>query len=107
MPPVKYLKLASGEELLTVYMEPQDGFFNFKHPVKISHIKDDKGEEGVRFTKWIPFTEDEIIPVSAKYIVTITNLSPRMLKIYKDILNEVGSTIEDFIPLGKEDHMLN
>ena len=34
-------------------------------------------------------------------------LSPRMLKIYKDILNEVGSTIEDFIPLGKEDHMLN
>ena len=107
MPPVKYVKLASGEELLTVYMEPQDGFFNFKHPVKISHIKDDKGEEGVRFTKWIPFTEDEIIPVSAKYIVTITNLSPRMLKIYKDILNEVSDIKEEFVPLDRADMLLN
>ena len=107
MPPVKYVKLASGEELLTVYMEPQDGFFNFKHPVKISHIKDDKGEEGVRFTKWIPFTEDEVIPVSAKYIVTITNLSPKMLKIYKDILNEVSDIKEEFVPLDRADMLLN
>ena len=48
-----------------------------------------------------------MIPVSAKYIVTITNLSPKMLKIYKDILNEVGEIKEEFVPLDKEDMLLN
>ena len=105
--PLKYVKLASGEEILAMYMEPEGVFFNFKHPIKISQVTDKDGEEGVRFTKWIPFTEDEVIPVSAKYIVTITNLSPKMLKIYKDILNEVGEIKEEFVPLDKEDMLLN
>ena len=46
--PLKYVKLASGEELLTMYMEPDGGFFKFKHPVKISHVVDQEGDEGVR-----------------------------------------------------------
>ena len=105
--PLKYVKLASGEELLTMYMEPDGGFFKFKHPIKISHVVDEEGEEGVRFTKWIPFTEDKIIPVSAKYVVTMTNLSPKMHKIYKDLIDEVGDTFEEFVPLGNENEMLN
>ena len=105
--PLKYVKLASGEEILAMYLKPEDGFFNFKHPIKISQVTDKDGEDGVRFTKWIPFTEDEIIPVYAKYVVTITNLSPKMLKIYKDILNEVGDIREEFVPLNREDMLLN
>jgi|TARA_Y100000034_G_scaffold34950_1_gene42885 hypothetical protein len=105
--PFKYVKLASGEELLTMYMEPDGGFFKFKHPVKISHVVDQEGDEGVRFTKWIPFTEDKIIPVSAKYVVTMANLSPKMHKIYKDIIEEESNTFEEFIPLGNENEMLN
>ena len=52
--PLKYVKLASGEEILAMYLKPEDGFFNFKHPIKISQVTDKDGEEGVRFTKWIP-----------------------------------------------------
>ena len=104
---IKYVKLSTGDELLTILEKPEGGLFHFKHPIKISHILDEDGEDGVRFTKWIPFTEDEVIPVSAKYIVTITNLSPKMLKIYKDILNEVGEIKEEFVPLDKEDMLLN
>ena len=58
--PLKYVKLASGEEILAMYMEPEGGFFNFKHPIKISQVTDKDGEEGVRFTKWIPFKGYEL-----------------------------------------------
>ena len=83
----KYIKLSTGEEILAVYLKPSDGFFNLKHPVQITHVFE-KDEEGVRFTKWIPYTDDEIIPVSTKYVVTMTSLSKKMSKIYDDILGE-------------------
>ena len=53
------------------------------------------------------FTEDKIIPVSAKYVVTMANLSPKMHKIYKDIIEEESNTFEEFVPLGNENEMLN
>ena len=83
----KYIKLSTGEEILAVYLKPTDGFFNLKHPVQITHVFE-KDEEGVRFTKWKPYTDDEIIPVSTTYVGTMTSLSKKMSKIYDEILDE-------------------
>ena len=85
----KYIKLSTGEEILAVYLKPTDGFFNLKHPIQITHVFE-KDEEGVRFTKWIPYTDDDIIPVAAKYVVTMTSLSKKMTKLYNEILLEQG-----------------
>ena len=61
----KYIKLSTGEEILAVYLKPTDGFFNLKHPIQITHVFE-KDEEGVRLTKWIPYTDDEQIYKTAK-----------------------------------------
>ena len=96
-PSIKYVKLSTGDELLTILEKPEGGLFHFKHPIKISHILDEDGEDGVRFTKWIPFTEDNSVPVSAKYIVTMASLSKKMNEIYDDILKEVKENQEEFV----------
>ena len=94
---IKYVKLSTGDELLTILEKREGGLFHFQHPIKISHILDEDGEDGVRFTKWIPFTEDHSVPVSAKYIVTMASLSKKMSEIYDDILKEVNEHQEDFV----------
>ena len=101
----KYIKLSTGEEILAVYMKPSDGFFNLKNPIQISHVVQ-KNEEGVRFSKWIPYTDDEIIPVSAKYVVTMTSLSKKMTKLYEDILSEQECEI-DFESLEVPSSLVN
>ena len=104
---LKYVKLSTGDELLTILEKPEGGLFHFKHPIKISHILDGEGEDGVRFTKWIPFTEDNLVPVSAKYIVTITSLSKKMSDIYNDILEEVNNMEEFTSEESLKDIMFN
>jgi len=104
---LKYIKLSTGDELLTILEKPEGGLFHFKHPIKISHILDEEGEDGVRFTKWIPFTEDNLVPVSAKYIVTITSLSKKMSDIYNDILEEVNNMEEFTSEESLKDIMFN
>ena len=101
----KYIKLSTGEEILTVYMKPSDGFFHLKNPIQISHVIE-KNEEGVRFTKWIPYTDDKIIPVSAKYVVTMTSLSKKMTKLYEDILSEQDCEL-DFESLEVPSSLVN
>jgi|TARA_Y100000034_G_scaffold75969_1_gene91239 hypothetical protein len=104
---LKYVKLSTGDELLTILEKPEGGLFHFKHPIKISHILDEEGGDGVRFTKWIPFTEDNLVPVSAKYIVTITSLSKKMSDIYNDILEEVNNMEEFTSEESLKDIMFN
>ena len=43
-PNIKYVKLSTGDELLTILEKPEGGFFHFKHPIKISHILDEDGK---------------------------------------------------------------
>ena len=33
---IKYVKLSTGDELLTILEKPEGGLFHFKHPIKIS-----------------------------------------------------------------------
>jgi hypothetical protein len=101
----KYIKLSTGEEILAVYLKPTDGFFNLKHPIQITHVFE-KDEEGVRFTKWIPYTDDKIIPVAAKYVVTMTSLSKKMTKLYNEILEE-QTTEDDFDSLEVSSNLVN
>ena len=67
---------------------------------------EEKNEEGVRFTKWIPYTDDKIIPVSAKYVVTMTSLSKKMTKLYEDILSEQDCEL-DFESLEVPSSLVN
>ena len=101
----KYIKLSTGEEILAVYMKPSDGFFHLKNPIQISHVVQ-KNEEGVRFSKWIPYTDDKNIPVSAKYVVTMTSLSKKMTKLYEDILSEQDCEL-DFESLEVPSSLVN
>ncbi len=101
----KYIKLSTGEEILAVYMKPTNGFFNLKNPIQMSHVVE-KDEAGIRFSKWIPYTDDKIIPVSAKYVVTMTSLSKKMTKLYEDILSEQDCEV-DFESLEVPSSLVN
>ena len=54
----------------------------------------------------IPYTDDKIIPVSAKYVVTMTSLSKKMTKLYEDILSEQDCEL-DFESLEVPSSLVN
>jgi hypothetical protein len=93
----KYIHLTNGDHLFTELRFPKakTGFFKLKNPLKLQ-MKEDAEHVHFGFMPWIPFSDDEEFPLSAKSIVTIANLNEEYTKIYKKGLNH-HAKLEDVI----------
>ena len=95
----KYIQLTNGDHLFTILHFPENktGFLKLKQPLKLS-MKENDHHIQFGFMPWIPFTDDEVIPLSAKAIVTIANLNEEYIELYKKGVNHRTNT-EDILDL--------
>ena len=80
----KYIHLTNGDHLFTEMHFPKEktGFFKLKNPLKLQ-MKEDENHVHFGFMPWIPFSDDEEVPLSAKSIITIANLNDEYVEMYK------------------------
>ena len=80
----KYIHLTNGDHLFTEIHFPKEktGFFKLKNPLKLQ-MKEDERHVHFGFMPWIPFSDDEEFPLSAKSIITIANLNDEYVEMYK------------------------
>lgn len=80
----KYIHLTNGDHIFTELHFPKEktGFFKLKNPLKLQ-MKEDEQHVHFGFIPWIPFSDDEVVPLSAKSIITIANLNEEYVEMYK------------------------
>jgi hypothetical protein len=99
----KYIHLSNGDHLFTELRFPKEktGFFKLKKPLKLT-MKEDDQHVHFGFIPWIPFSDDDEVPLAAKSIITIANLNDEYTKMYKKGLDH-HTKMEDIIDFDPEE----
>lgn len=69
-------------------------FMRLIKPLRVL-ISEDSESVNYNFVPWIPFTTDEIIPLSTKSIVTITSLSSEYIELYEKAHQNIENSREE------------
>lgn len=93
----KYIQITTGDTLIAkVDMSKAiNGFVKLEKPLKMI-VREDNEMINYSFVPWIPFTDDEIIPLNSKSIVTIAALNEDSVEIYKQALAETEEINESY-----------
>jgi branched-subunit amino acid aminotransferase/4-amino-4-deoxychorismate lyase len=51
--------------------------------------KEEEGEMGIGLCRWIPFTQQAMIPLATKSIISIADLEPKMQIFYTNAVKEM------------------
>ena len=90
----KYIHLTNGDHIFTELHFPKEktGFFKLKKPLKLT-MKEDENHVHFGFMPWIPFSDDEEVPLQAKSVITMANLSDEYKSLYIRITSIMKSII--------------
>ena len=90
---LKVVRLDNGEILFSKVVisdkSKSNGYLELHWPMKV-HIKFDheKQTSQLALLKWLPFTDATSIPIAAKCIMTVSNLSEEFKPFYLDSVKE-------------------
>ena len=91
---LKVIKLDYGE-VIFAKVEVNDnakksGFLQLQCPMAVKVIdKEEEGEMGIGLCRWIPFTQQAMIPLATKSIISIADLEPKMQIFYTNAVKEM------------------
>ena len=94
---VVYLKLVSGENILTYVDSVDEEYVNVYKPIQI-HIKNTTNGSVLRSSKWIPFTEQNNFPIKSRNVLIIATPAEDMIDYYHETLD-----VLDDIELNKDE----
>ena len=79
----KYIHLTNGDHIFAEiqFSKEKTGFFKLKRPLKLS-MKEDDNHVHFGFMPWIPFSDDEEVPLQAKSVITMANLNDEYKEMY-------------------------
>ncbi len=91
---LKVIKLDYGEVIFAKVEVNDDakksGFLQLQCPMAVKVIdKEEEGELGIGLCKWIPFTQQAMIPLATKSIISIADLDPKMQIFYTNAVKEM------------------
>ena len=91
---LKVIKLDYGEVIFAKVEVNDDakksGFLQLQCPMAVKMIdKEEEGELGIGLCRWIPFTEQAMIPLATKSIISIADLEPKMQIFYTNAVKEM------------------
>jgi len=91
----KYIELMNGDKLLAIVdmSKAINGFLKLQRPLKMI-ISEDEEIINYGFAPWIPFSDEESVPLSTKSIVTIAKLNDETIELYKRALAGTEETNE-------------
>ena len=107
---LKVIKLDYGEVIFAKVEVNDDakksGFLQLQCPMAVKVIdKEEEGELGIGLCKWIPFTQQAMIPLATKSIISIADLDPKMQIFYTNAVKEMVE-VEVIESNKKENDML-
>ena len=91
---LKVIKLDYGE-VIFAKVEVNDnakktGFLQLQCPMAVKVIdKEEEGALGIGLCRWIPFTQQAMIPLATKSIISIADLEPKMQIFYTNAVKEM------------------
>ena len=91
---LKVIKLDYGEVIFAKVEVNDDakksGFLQLQCPMAVKMIdKEEEGQLGIGLCKWIPFTQQAMIPLATKSIISIADLEPKMQIFYTNAVKEM------------------
>ena len=92
---LKVIKLDYGEVIFAKVEVNDDakksGFLQLQCPMAVKMIdkEEEEGELGIGLCRWIPFTEQAMIPLATKSIISIADLEPKMQIFYTNAVKEM------------------
>jgi len=89
----KFIMLLNNDFIFTkIDLEKNiTGFLKLINPLKIIFSEDDDSIN-YNFIPWIPFTDDNTIPLSTKSIITITSLSDELIELYETAIQNISES---------------
>ena len=104
----KFVQLTNGDRIFAEIdmKESENGFLKLKKPLKLFSAENDVSIH-YSFTPWIPFTDDEKVPLAAKSIVTIATLNDEFITMYNRALENTENPEETTSNLEQEIGYLN
>ena len=73
-------KLVSGEELIAKIDSEDDQYLNVVDPIELSYEYDGRGDYGLKFFHFMPYSTENLFTFDRKYIITYIQPSEKMLK---------------------------
>ena len=91
---LKVIKLDYGEVIFAKVEVNDDakksGFLQLQCPMAVKMIdKEEEGQLGIGLCKWIPFTQQAMVPLATKSIISIADLEPKMQIFYANAVKEM------------------
>ena len=104
----KFVQLTNGDRIFAEIdmKDSEKGFLKLKKPLKLFSAENDVSIH-YSFTPWIPFTDDEKVPLAAKSIVTIATLNDEFITMYNRALENTKNPEEMTSNLEQEIGYLN
>jgi hypothetical protein len=80
------LKICTGEEIVGLTeSDPQtDEFINVEDPVKVNHALDPEGNFGIRFSHFMPFSEERLFTFKRKDVILYSKPTTGLIKYYDE-----------------------
>ena len=91
---LKVIKLDYGEVIFAKVEVNDDakksGFLQLQCPMAVKMIdKEEEGQLGIGLCRWIPFTQQALVPLATKSIISIADLEPKMQIFYTNAVKEM------------------
>ena len=91
---LKVIKLDYGEVIFAKVEVNDDakksGFLQLQCPMAVKMIdKEEEGQLWIGLCRWIPFTQQALVPLATKSIISIADLEPKMQIFYTNAVKEM------------------
>jgi len=100
-PEYKLIKFTNGDDVISEIYGLQDSsndiiFLSEPYQIRVFQLPT-SDQQTIALAKWNPFTDDEMIPVSMRHVISVTNVKQDLLLYYKKVSEEYKDGNEQFV----------
>ncbi len=104
---INFILMKNGDEVIArVYNTTDDNILCFENPLVIRRLENQNGFD-INLNKWIPYTEDILLPVNRNSIVTKTTINSSLEEYYESIVYKIETNNEEHLNNNIQDKFLN
>ena len=94
---INFILMKNGDEVIArVYNTTDDNILCFENPLVIRRLENQNGFD-INLNKWIPYTEDILLPVNRNSIVTKTTINSSLEEYYESIVYKIETNNEEHL----------
>lgn len=85
---IKLFRLSTGEDIISSYIEDEQGYVIFKNPMKLVFRRIPTGSTVLAILPWLPheLVKDDVAAINSHDIVTVMDLKDEMIEYYHNVV---------------------